>query len=86
MPDFECPREEAMRRLQALTNSIALGDSGRPRRMLASYLCNIGRGPSAVRGMILSDIIRFTDLGADTYVCDLIQTLKLFDRACSDAV
>lgn len=56
-------------------------ESGRPKRMLAGYLCNISRGPSAVRGMILSDIKRFSELGADGYASDLARTLSLFDRA-----
>jgi hypothetical protein len=65
--------------------SIARSGAGRPDRLLAGYLCNIGRGPSAVRDMILDDISRFTDLGAETYALDLVQTLQLFDRACSMA-
>ncbi len=60
-------------------------DSGRPAKMLAGYLFNINRGPSTVRAMIVSDINRFAELGADGYVADLVRTLHLFDRACAKA-
>lgn len=44
----------------------------RASRLLDSYRLNIkGWGFSAVRQLILDDIRRFTDLGADAYVTDL---------------
>ncbi len=76
--------EKAMRRSQAELASIGKNDSPRPARMLAGYLCNINRGPSTVRTMMLSDIRRFTDLGADGYVSDLVRALHLFDRAYTE--
>jgi hypothetical protein len=70
-----------MRHSQATIGSAGPNDSGRPTKMLASYLCNMGRGRSTVRGMIVNDINRFTELGAERYVSDLIRTLHLFDHA-----
>ncbi len=48
----------------------------RASRLLESYRLNIkGWGLSAVRQMILDDIRRFTELGADAYVADLRKAL-----------
>jgi hypothetical protein len=48
----------------------------RASRLLDSYRLNIkGRGFSAVRQLILDDIRRFADLGADAYVADLRKAL-----------
>ncbi len=45
-------------------------------RLLDSYRLNIkGLGFSAVRQMILDDIRRFTELGADAYAADLRKAL-----------
>lgn len=74
-----------MRQTQALSVPSGQNDCGRPKRMLAGYLSNIGRGPSTVRSMILSDIKRFTELGADSYASDLLRTLRLFDSAYTGA-
>ncbi|MEK4034961.1 hypothetical protein WOC76_08940 [Methylocystis sp. IM3] len=72
-----------MRHFQA--EPVSTGPDDRPAKMLAGYLCNISRGPSTVRRMILNDIGRFAELGADGYVSDLVQTLRLFDRAYAKA-
>jgi hypothetical protein len=49
-------------------------------QMLAAYRANMGRGSESVREMILSDIRRFSDLGASSYVDDLAETLFMFDE------
>ncbi len=44
------------------------------------------RGCSAVREMILQDIRRFSDMGADAYVADLQNALFRFDdETCESA-
>ena len=53
--------------------------SGRHRRLLAGYLLNRKRGAAAVRDMILSDIRRFSELGALGYAADLIDVLNAFN-------
>ncbi len=63
----------------------------RASRLLDSYRLNIkGRGISAVRQMILDDIRRFAELGADAYVVDLRKALFTLEdegpaTACSAA-
>ncbi len=70
-----------MRHLQTQPASVGQSHSGRPARLLAGYLCNLNRGPTAVRGLIVEDIKRFQELGADGYALDLTRALRQFDRA-----
>ena len=51
----------------------------RQRRVMAGYSFNLRRGAAKVRIMILKDISRFSDLGADRHVSDLFEVLKQFD-------
>lgn len=56
-------------------------------RLLESYRLNIkGRGFSAVRQMILDDIRRFTELGADAYAADLRKALFRLEDEEPEAV
>ncbi len=54
-------------------------NSDRTSRLLSSYRFNMDRGSSAVREMILQDIHRFSEMGADAYVADLRKALFRFD-------
>ena len=47
-------------------------------RLLSSYLLNLESGPEAVREMIVGDIDRFRDLGADRQASDLSLVLNCF--------
>lgn len=51
----------------------------RQRRVMAGYSFNLRRGAAKVRIMILKDISRFSDLGADRHVSDLFEVLEQFD-------
>jgi len=53
----------------------------RQRRVMAGYSFNLRRGEAKVRDMILKDIGRFSDLGAERRVSDLFAVLKQFDLA-----
>ena len=53
----------------------------RQRRVMTGYSFNLRRGDAKVRDMILKDIGRFSDLGADRRVSDLFEVLKQFDLA-----
>jgi hypothetical protein len=53
----------------------------RQRRALQSYMHNLHRGRAEVRGMILDDITRFSDLGARRHAQDLEAVLLQFDVA-----
>ena len=52
-------------------------------RLLASYLLNLDSGPEAVREMIVGDIDRFRDLGADRQVSVFVPGAGLFPRRFS---
>ncbi len=52
--------------------------SAKHRRLLSSYLLNLGRGSAAVREMIVGDISRFRDLGARQQASDLSLVLNCF--------
>jgi hypothetical protein len=49
-------------------------------QMLDAYRANMARGCAEVREMILGDIRRFRDLGAQAYVDDLTEVLFMFDE------
>jgi len=51
--------------------------SARHHKMLSSYLLNLDRGTLAVREMIVSDLRRFLDLGAEGRAADLMLVLRL---------
>ncbi len=53
--------------------------SDRASKLLSSYRFNMDRGSSAVREMILQDIRRFSEMGAEAYVADLRKALFRFD-------
>ncbi len=48
--------------------------------MMAAYRANLKRGSAEVREMILEDIRRFSELGAQAYVDDLTEVLFMFDE------
>lgn len=48
-------------------------------RLLRSYRLNMDRGAAAVRRMILEDIRRLSEMGAQAYAADLRQALFRFD-------
>ena len=52
--------------------------SGAQCRLLSSYMLILDRGPDAVRQMILADLIRFQELGAQRYAEDLKVVLACF--------
>ncbi len=61
--------------------------SHRAARLLCSYRFNADRGSAVVRNMILEDIRRFADMGADAYVSDLRDVLSSFeDEASSTSI
>lgn len=62
------------------SNEMILGatPSGRHYSLLASYLLNLGRGPVAVRDMIVSDLRSFLNLGATQRAADLLIVLRIF--------
>ncbi|QGM99922.1 hypothetical protein [Methylocystis parvus] len=51
----------------------------RQARLLEGYRLNLRRGEAKVRDMILKDISRFSDLGANRYASDLSEVLEQFD-------
>ncbi len=63
----------------------APSSSDRTRRLLSSYPLNMDRGCPAVREMILQDIRRFSEMGADAYVADLRKALFRFDDETCEA-
>lgn len=48
-------------------------------RLLEGYLLNAPKGAAKVRDMIITDIGRFSNLGATRYAADLSEVLILFD-------
>lgn len=46
--------------------------------LFASYLCNLQRGPTAVRDMIVADLRRFREIGALQRAADILLVLRLF--------
>lgn len=52
--------------------------SARHHSLLAAYLLNMGRGPAAVRDLIVSDLHGFLDLGVKRQVADLLIVLRFF--------
>jgi hypothetical protein len=62
------------------SNEMVLGvtPSARHHSLLASYLLNLGRGPVAVRTMIVADLRAFLDLGAARRAADLLIVLRFF--------
>ncbi len=50
----------------------------RHRRLLCGYLLNMRRGMRAVRNMIVGDLRRYLDLGAEARAADLLVVLRLF--------
>ncbi len=55
------------------------------RRLLRSYLLNMHRGMCAVHNMIVADLRRYVDLGAETRAADLLVVLHLFLSDYGDA-
>ncbi len=62
------------------SNELVLGavPSTRHHSLLSSYLLNIGRGPRAVRDMIVADMRGFLDLGVSRRAADLLIVLRIF--------
>jgi hypothetical protein len=62
------------------SNDFFLGvtPSGRHRSLLDSYLTNMGRGPEAIRDMMIADLRRWTQLGANARAADLLIVLRQF--------
>lgn len=62
------------------SNELVLGaiPSSRHHSLLSSYLLTLGRGPQAVRDMIIADMRRFLDLGVTTRAADLLIVLRMF--------
>jgi hypothetical protein len=62
------------------SNEMVLGvtPSAKHHSLLASYLFNLGRGPVAVRTMIVADLRAFLDLGAARRAADLLIVLRFF--------
>lgn len=52
--------------------------SARHDALLAPYLFNLSRGPSAVRDLIVSDMRGFLDLGLNRRAADLLIVLRVF--------
>jgi hypothetical protein len=69
------------------TNDFFLGvaPSGRHRSLLDSYLANMGRGPEAIRDMMIADLQRWTQLGANARAADLLVVLRQFLSASPPA-
>ena len=61
-------------------NQMLLGvtPSNRHRVLLSSYLLCLWRGPRTVRGMIVSDIDMWLDLGMPEQASDLLIVLRQF--------
>jgi hypothetical protein len=62
------------------TNDFFLGvtPSCRHRSLLDGYLANMGRGPEAIRDMMIADLRRWTQLGANARAADLLVVLRQF--------
>jgi hypothetical protein len=62
------------------SNELVLGavPSVKHHSLLSGYLSNLGRGPQAVRDMIVADLRMFLELGATRRVADLLLVLRLF--------
>jgi uncharacterized membrane protein (GlpM family) len=62
------------------SNEIISGvtPSARHHSLLAGYLLNMGRGPAAVRDLIVSDLRGFLDLGVKRRAADLLIVLRFF--------
>ncbi len=67
--------------------SVAHGRNNSPQReepsaihrsLLCGYLLNMHRGVREVRNMIIADLRRYIDLGAEARAADLLAVLKLF--------
>jgi hypothetical protein len=54
-------------------------------QLLSSYLLNLKKGATAVRDLIVGDIRRFRDLGAQQQVSDLLIVLECFLSEFPDA-
>ncbi len=72
---MECAEFASLDNAELFTGAVL---STRHRLLLASYLLNLKRGPTAVRKMIVSDIRAAIDLGASKYAADLVLVLRLF--------
>ena len=68
-------------------NEMFLGvtPSAKHHSLLSSYLLNLGRGPAAVRDMIVADLRCCLDLGASQRAADLLVVLRLFLAEHPDA-
>ncbi len=63
---------------------LGMREADRHRRLLFGYLANLHRGRRAVRNMIVADLRRFVDLGAEARAADLLVVLRLFLSDCGD--
>jgi len=71
----ECNECSARAYDEALPGALS---SAKHCRLLSSYLFNLGRGPIAVREMIVGDIGRLRELGARQLASDLSLVLNCF--------
>ncbi len=55
-------------------------------QLLSSYLLNLKKGATVVRDLIVGDIRRFRDLGAQRQVSDLLIVLECFLSEFPEAV
>ncbi|MBI1869259.1 MAG: hypothetical protein HYS06_13365 [Methylocystis sp.] len=62
------------------SSELVLGvtPSARHNWLLSGYLLNLGRGPQAVRDMIVADLRGWLDLGARRRAADLLIVLRFF--------
>lgn len=75
IPLKECAEFAELDSSELVTGSVL---SAKHRSLLSSYLLNLKRGPSAVRGMIVRDIRMAIDLGASKFAADLVLVLRMF--------
>ncbi|TLG77808.1 hypothetical protein [Methylocystis sp. B8] len=65
---------------------LHIAPSGAQCRLLSSYKLNLDRGVDTVRRLILADVARFQEMGAQKYADDLKIVLACFAAEClSDA-
>jgi hypothetical protein len=57
---------------------LHIAPSEKQRRLLLSYMFSLNRGPDAVHQMILADVTRLQELGAQKHVEDLKVVLARF--------
>jgi hypothetical protein len=71
----ECAEFAGLSSDELVTGSVF---SSKHRSLLSSYVLNLKRSPSAVRQMIVSDVLAAIDLGASKHAADLVLVLRMF--------